>query len=53
MGNASASVIVKKYDDVPKEHTASAGHLLNWKIWPGVCKDSSTSLGKRLSCVSL
>lgn len=35
MGNASASVIVKKYDGVPKEHTATAGHLLQWKIWPG------------------
>ena len=46
MGNASASVIVKKYDGVPKEHTASAGHLLNWKIWPGICKDSNTSLGQ-------
>lgn len=44
MGNASASAIVKKYDGVPKEHTASAGHLLQWKIWPGVCKDSNVNL---------
>lgn len=31
--------IAKKYD-VPKEHTATAGHLGMWKIWPGKSKDS-------------
>jgi hypothetical protein len=34
MGNA----IDKKYD-APKEHTATAGHLQLWKIWPGKSKD--------------
>ena len=32
MGNA----IAKKFDNVPKDHTATAGHLQLWKIWPGL-----------------
>lgn len=36
MGNS----IQKKFD-VPKEHTASAGHLRLWKIWPGKAKDNT------------
>eukprot|EP00981_Chlorochromonas_danica_P003586 scaffold662_cov281-Ochromonas_danica.AAC.1 len=36
MGNS----VTKKFD-VPKEHTATAGHLQLWKIWPGKSKDSS------------
>ncbi len=36
MGNS----IAKKFD-VPKEHTATAGHLQLWKIWPGKSKDGS------------
>lgn len=36
MGNS----IQKKFD-VPKDHTASAGHLRLWKIWPGKAKDSN------------
>ncbi len=39
MGNA----IEKKYD-VPKEYTATAGHLQLWKIWPGKSKDSTGRL---------
>lgn len=39
MGNA----IEKKYD-APKEHTATAGHLQLWKIWPGKSKDASGKL---------
>ena len=35
MGNA----IAKKFD-VPKEHTASAGHHQLWKIWPGKNKET-------------
>jgi len=30
MGNA----IAKRFD-LPKEHTATAGHVNNWRIWPG------------------
>ncbi|RYH30485.1 hypothetical protein EON65_04945 [archaeon] len=36
MGNS----VTKKFD-VPKEHTATAGHLQLWKIWPGKSKDAS------------
>lgn len=36
MGNA----IAKKFD-VPKEHTATAGHCDLWKIYPGVKKGSN------------
>ena len=39
MGNA----IEKKYD-VPKDYTATAGHLQLWKIWPGKSKDASGKL---------
>lgn len=35
MGNA----IQKKFD-VPKEHTATAGHMQLWKIWPGKNKET-------------
>lgn len=35
MGNA----IAKKFD-VPKEHSASAGHHQLWKIWPGKNKET-------------
>jgi hypothetical protein len=35
MGNA----IAKKFD-VPKEHTATAGHSQYWKIWPATVKES-------------
>lgn len=35
MGNA----IAKKFN-LPKEHTGTAGHVHNWKIWPGKSKDS-------------
>ena len=38
MGNS----VTKKFD-VPKEHTATAGHLQLWKIWPGKAKDASGS----------
>jgi SCY1-like protein 2 len=36
MGNS----VAKKFD-IPKEHTASAGHLRLWKIWPGKAKESN------------
>ena len=36
MGNS----VTKKFD-VPKEHTATAGHQCLWKIWPGKSKDAS------------
>lgn len=35
MGNAIASRF-----NLPKEHTATAGHVSNWKIWPGKSKES-------------
>lgn len=34
MGNA----IAKKFN-LPTQHTATAGHVNNWKIWPGKSKD--------------
>ena len=37
MGN---SAISRKVQDLPKEPTATAGHLQLWKIWPGVRKDT-------------
>ena len=36
MGNA----VTKKFDNVPKDPTASAGHLKLWNIYPGTTKDS-------------
>lgn len=39
MGNA----IAKKFN-LPKEHTATAGHVCNWKIWPGKSKDNAGQL---------
>jgi hypothetical protein len=39
MGNA----IAKKFN-LPKEHTATAGHVSNWKIWPGKSKDAGGQL---------
>lgn len=39
MGNA----VAKKFD-VPKEHTATAGHLQLWQIWPGKSKDATGQL---------
>ena len=45
MGNS----IQKKFD-VPKDHTASAGHLRLWKIWPGKAKEGSgNSAGQSVS----
>jgi hypothetical protein len=35
MGNA----IAKRFD-LPKEHTATAGHVNNWRIWPGELSDT-------------
>ena len=40
MGNS----IAKKFD-IPKDHTASAGHCQLWKIWPATSKQS----GKEVS----
>lgn len=39
MGNS----VTKKFD-VPKDHTGTAGHLSQWRIWPGKSKDSSGAL---------
>lgn len=39
MGNS----VTKKYD-VPKEHTATAGHQSLWKIWPGKAKDGGQNV---------
>lgn len=39
MGNS----VTKKFD-VPKENTATAGHLQLWKIWPGKSKDGGQSV---------
>ena len=44
MGNA----IAKKFDNVPKDHTATAGHLQLWKIWPGTVKEANISLGTQI-----
>jgi hypothetical protein len=39
MGNA----IAKKFN-LPKEHTATAGHVNQWKVWPGKTKDKGQAV---------